>query len=114
VHQIRNFLKYVSSKNQKEFMVDLKRVYKANNKGLAESELDMLEDKWNDKYPIVIKSWLNNWERRSQYLNIPKITLKKAIRLKRGCSAIGSQQGRDKSLRYIATGYWFCSPGLQP
>ena len=58
--------------------------YKAD-KDLAESELDMLEDKWNDKYPIVIKSWLNNWERLSQYLNIPKITLKKAIRLKRGC-----------------------------
>ncbi len=30
-------------------MVDLKRVYKANNKDLAESELDTLEDKWNDK-----------------------------------------------------------------
>jgi putative transposase len=71
VHQIRNSLKYVGSNNQKEFMVDLKRVYKAINKDLAASELDILADKWNDKYPIVIKSWQNNWERLSQYFKYP-------------------------------------------
>jgi len=65
-------LRYVGSKNQKEFMVDLKRVYKASNKDLAESELDILEDKWNDKYPIVIKSWRSNWERLSQYFKYPE------------------------------------------
>lgn len=72
VHQIRNSLKYVGSKNQKEFMTDLKRVYKATTKDLAESELDSLEKKWNDKYPIVIKSWRNNWERISQYFKYPE------------------------------------------
>lgn len=72
VHQIRNSLKYVGSKNQKEFMVDLKRVYKASNKDLAEAELDTLEDKWNAQYPIVIKSWRNNWERLSQYFKYPE------------------------------------------
>ncbi len=71
VHQIRNSLKYVGSKNKKEFMVDLKRVYRAANKGLAESELD-LSDKWNDKYPIVIRSWRNNWERLSHYFKYPE------------------------------------------
>lgn len=72
VHQIRNSLKYVGSMNQKEFMVDLKRVYKAANKDLAEVELDILEDKWNDKYPIVIKSWRNNWERLSNFFKYPE------------------------------------------
>lgn len=72
VHQIRNSLRYVGSKNQKEFMVDLKRVYKAANKDLAASELDILADKWEDKYPIVIKSWRNNWERLSQYFKYPE------------------------------------------
>jgi putative transposase len=71
VHQIRNSLKYVGSKNQKEFMADLKRVYRASSKDLAASELDILADKWNDKYPIVIKSWRNNWERLSQYFKYP-------------------------------------------
>jgi putative transposase len=72
VHQIRNSLKYVGSKNKKEFITDLKRVYKASNKDLAESELDALEKKWNAKYPIVIKSWRNNWERLSQYFKYPE------------------------------------------
>lgn len=72
VHQIRNSLKYVASKNKKEFMVDLKRVYKAVNKESAESELDILENKWNAKYPIVIKSWRNNWERLCQYFQYPE------------------------------------------
>ncbi len=72
VHQIRNSLKYVGSKNQKEFMVDLKRVYKAVNKDLAEAELETLEEKWNDKYPIVIKSWRNNWERLSHFFKYPE------------------------------------------
>ena len=72
VHQIRNSLRYVGSKNQKEFMVDLKRVYKAANKDLAASELDILADKWEGKYPIVIKSWRNNWERLSQYFKYPE------------------------------------------
>lgn len=72
VHQIRNSLKYVGSKNQKEFMQDLKRVYKASTKDLAAVELDILEDKWNSKYPIVIKSWRNNWERLSQYFKYPE------------------------------------------
>ena len=72
VHQIRNSIKYVGSKNQKEFMVDLKKVYKAQTKELAESELDNLEAKWDEKYPIVIKSWRNNWERLSQFFKYPK------------------------------------------
>jgi putative transposase len=72
VHQIRNSLKYVGSKNQKEFMADLKRVYKASSKDLAESELEVLTSKWDGKYPIVIKSWRNNWERLSQYFKYPE------------------------------------------
>jgi len=72
VHQIRNSLRYVGSMNQKEFMVDLKRVYRASNKDLAAVELDTLEKKWNDKYPIVIRSWRNNWERLSQYFKYPE------------------------------------------
>ncbi|MGC8659615.1 MAG: IS256 family transposase [Desulfomonilaceae bacterium] len=72
VHQIRNSLKYVGSKNQKEFMADLKRIYKASNKELAAEELNILDGKWNDKYPIVIKFWRNNWERLSQYFKYPE------------------------------------------
>ena len=67
IHQIRNSLKYIASKDQKEFMIDLKLVYKANSKDLAESELKNLEEKWGKKYQIVLKSWNNNWHNLSSY-----------------------------------------------
>jgi len=67
VHQIRNSLKHVASKNQKEFMADLKTVYKAENKETAEYNLLALEEKWGVKYPMVIKSWQQNWEELSTY-----------------------------------------------
>jgi transposase-like protein len=67
VHQIRNSLKYVASKDQKEFMKDLKLVYKATNKSVAEDELLKLSEKWGTKYPVVIQSWERNWEELSAY-----------------------------------------------
>jgi putative transposase len=73
IHQIRNSLKYVASKNQKEFMKDLKKVYKAINKEQAENELDNLEEKWGNKYPIIIKSWRINGIIYLIILNIQKI-----------------------------------------
>ena len=72
IHQIRNSLKYVASKNQKEFMKDLKKVYQAVSKEQAETELDRLEEKWIDKYPIVIKSWRNKWDNLSNYFKYPE------------------------------------------
>ena len=67
VHQIRNSLKYVTSKDQKAFIADLKLVYRASTKDLAEQELDALEQKWGKKYPLVIKSWRSNWPKLSTY-----------------------------------------------
>jgi transposase-like protein len=71
VHQIRNSLKYVSSKDQKEFMKDLKLVYQANSKEIAEDELLKLDEKWGKKYPIVLNSWNNKWENLSHYFKYP-------------------------------------------
>jgi putative transposase len=67
IHQIRNSLKYVLHKDKKEFMSDLKLVYKAVNKDQAEVELVNLEIKWGKKYSLVIKSWNNNWHKLSTY-----------------------------------------------
>ena len=54
VHQIRNSIKHVASKNQKEFIVDLKTVYQAETKDLAEYKLLALEEKWGEKYGSLI------------------------------------------------------------
>ena len=71
IHQIRNSLKYIASKNQKEFMTDLKEVYQANTKELAETKLLELDEKWGKKYPVVLKSWQNNWDNLSAYFQYP-------------------------------------------
>ncbi len=67
IHQIRNSLKYISSKESKLFMNDLKTVYKANTKDLSEENLLLLSEKWGKKYPLVIKSWEDNWDTLSTY-----------------------------------------------
>ncbi|MBI9113189.1 IS256 family transposase [Maridesulfovibrio ferrireducens] len=72
IHQLRNSMKYVASKNQKAFMADLKPVYKAETKGAAERALDELEAKWGDIYPIVLKSWRKKWDNISIYFDYPE------------------------------------------
>ncbi len=72
VHQIRNSLKYVTSKDQKEFMNDLKPVSRADTLDLAGLRMDELQDKWGEKYPVVIDSWRRNWDRLTIYFRYDK------------------------------------------
>ncbi|HET8686938.1 MAG TPA: IS256 family transposase [Methanosarcina sp.] len=72
IHQIRNSMKYVPWKHYREFMVDLKKVYQASSLELAEHNLDLLEEKWGKKYPVVIQSWRTNWSRLSNYFKYPE------------------------------------------
>ncbi len=72
IHQIRNSMKYVASKNQKAFMADLKPVYRASSLTAAETALDVLEAKWGEIYPIVIKSWRGKWHQLSAYFKYPE------------------------------------------
>lgn len=71
VHQIRNSVKYVASKDQKEFIKDLKPVYKAASEDIAFQNLGALETKWGKKYEVVIQSWYNNWEHLSTFFKYP-------------------------------------------
>lgn len=71
IHQIRNSMKYVASKNQKRFMRDLKPVYQAQTKQAAETALEALEAKWGAQYPLVISSWQRKWDNLSVYFKYP-------------------------------------------
>jgi len=71
VHQIRNSLRYVSWKDRKAFVTDLKTVYKAANRETAETQLQHLTEKWNDKYAFAVRSWENNWDELSTFFNYP-------------------------------------------
>jgi len=51
-------------------MAELKSVYKAQTKDLAEFNLEKLAEKWGKKYPVVIKSWQDNWHKLSTYFKL--------------------------------------------
>jgi len=72
IHQIRNTTKFVSYKDIKPLMVDLKRVYAAPTEDIAISELDLFDDKWGVKYPKIAKSWRDNWANLSTYFKYPE------------------------------------------
>lgn len=78
VHQVRNTLRYVTHENSKEVVADLQSIYQAPSLELAQSALTTFEHKWGEKYPIVVKSWRNNWPRLSTYFDFP-LALRKAI-----------------------------------
>lgn len=63
VHQMRNSLALVASKDRKQVAADLKLIYTASNEQEAERMLTMFEDKWNTKYPAVARSWRKNWHK---------------------------------------------------
>ena len=90
IHQIRNSMKYVASKNQKAFMADLKCVYKAASLSAAETAMDELEAKWGDKYPMVIKSWRNKWDTLTTYFKYPDY-VQKAIYTTNAVEAVHRQ-----------------------
>jgi transposase-like protein len=90
IHQIRNSMKYVASKNQKAFMADLKAVYRAATKNAAETALDELDAKWGKQYPVVIRSWRKKWDNLSVYFKYPE-DVRKAIYTTNAVEAVHRQ-----------------------
>jgi len=72
IHQIRNSMKYVSYKEQKAVMADLKQVYKALTIEEAELAFENFKEKWGKKHPIIIRSWEQNWLELTTYFNYPQ------------------------------------------
>jgi len=71
IHQIRNSLKYVAYKEQKELMADLKKVYRALTIEEAELGFEAFKEKWGKKHPIIIRSWEKNWDELTAYFKYP-------------------------------------------
>ena len=72
IHQIRSSTRYVPCKDISEVMKSLKLIYQASTLKLAEDALMELKEKWNEKYPYMVKSWINNWPRLSTYFQYPQ------------------------------------------
>jgi transposase-like protein len=71
VHQIRASLRYLSYKYHREFVADLKEVYRAENAEVAEEALIQLEDKWAAKCPHAVAGWRANWTHLATYFQFP-------------------------------------------
>ena len=71
IHQIRSSLKYVSWKDHKAFVADLKRVYQAPTRTEAEWNLEQLAQHWETKYPVAVRSWQVNWAELATCFDYP-------------------------------------------
>jgi len=78
VHMVRNSLRYVSYKDRKMVVADLKGVYQAPTEEQALSALNEFEQKWNSRYPMIAKSWNSNWNRLNAFFAYP-MEIRKAI-----------------------------------
>ena len=72
IHQIRNTTKFVSYKDIKALMADLKKVYAAVDEQTALYEIDAFDEKWSSKYPKIAISWRTNWANLATYFKYPQ------------------------------------------
>ena len=72
IHQIRNSSKYVSYKDLKALMADLKAVYAAVDEDAALMALDTFSEHWDKKYPTISQFWRANWANLSTYFKFPQ------------------------------------------
>ncbi len=71
IHMIRNATKYVSYKDIKAVMVDMKAVYTAPTEEAGLYALEELREKWAGKYPQMLKVWDDNWTEASTFFKYP-------------------------------------------
>lgn len=90
VHQIRNSLKYVPYKDKKEVATELKKIYDAETIDIAETELQNFAAKYDSRYPLISRSWLNNWDNLTVFLQYPP-KIRKVIYTTNAIESLNSQ-----------------------
>jgi putative transposase len=78
VHMVRHCLNYVPYQEKKAVAEDLKKIYQSPTRELACQALDDFELTWGDKYEAIVKSWRQNWEKITPFLDFP-IEIRKVI-----------------------------------
>ena len=78
VHMVRHSLNYVPYQEKKLVAEDLKKIYQSSTRELACEALDNFELTWKEKYPAIVKSWRQNWEKITPFLDFP-IEIRKVI-----------------------------------
>ena len=78
VHMVRNSLKFVPWKDYREVTTDLKQIYQSATEEEALLALDSFAEKWDEKYPLISRSWRTHWENLNTLFLYPK-DIRKAI-----------------------------------
>lgn len=78
VHQVRSSTRYVSYKDIKKVVADLKKIYGAVTLEEAEKNLQTFAETWRRQYPSCAKSWEENWEVLSTFFEHP-VEIRKII-----------------------------------
>lgn len=78
VHLVRHSLSFVHQQERKAVALDLKRIYQAGTETEALEALAEFQEKWEKKYPVIIRSWKNNWERVRPMFELPT-EIRKAV-----------------------------------
>lgn len=71
VHQIRNSIRYVSYKDVKKITSALKPIYTASSEEAGQEELNQFEAAWGEKYPLIVRSWRQNWSEIATFFQYP-------------------------------------------
>ena len=71
IHQVRQSLTYVTWKDRKAFVRDLRAIYQAPTREAAETELLKLSDKWGATYAVAVRSWETHWEDLATMFDYP-------------------------------------------
>jgi putative transposase len=71
VHQIRNSMRFVTYQDRKRVAADLKPIYRAINADAATEALEVFDEKWGQRYPMIAASWRQRWEHIVPFLALP-------------------------------------------
>lgn len=72
VHQVRNTLKYATTKDYQSLVNDMRGIYTCVSLKQAEVKLQEFTLKWDEKYPIAVNSWQENWYKLSSFFDFGK------------------------------------------
>jgi putative transposase len=72
VHLVRNSLKYVSWKDKKAVVSDLKKIYQSTTEQEAALELERFAECWDSQYPSISRSWREHWPNVIPFFEYPK------------------------------------------
>ena len=86
-------LKYVSYKDRKELVADLRPIYQASTEDAAHTALESFNSKWSKQYPQIAKSWYNHWKNRVLFLQYPE-SIRKIIYTTNAIESLNSQLRR--------------------